>query len=104
MIDTLTASMVIWACALALAAELIIAFVRRSIPHVCFAAALAVVFVIYALALAGSHEPVQLRTPLRVAMAGMMFNLFLMHRHEARDGLSVIRHRLLLWKRRRRRS
>ncbi len=102
MIDTLTASLVVWTCALAFVAELLIAFVRRSIPHACFAMALAVVFVIYALAIAGAYEPVQLRTPLRVAMAGLMFNLFLMHRHEARDGLSVIRHRVLLWKRRRR--
>jgi len=101
-IDTLAASLVVWTCGLALVAELLIAFVRRSVPHACFAAALAIVFIIYALALAGAYEPVQLRTPLRVAMAGLMFNLFLMHRHEARDGLSVIRHRVLLWKRRRR--
>ena len=102
MIDTLTASLVVWTCALALVAELLIAFVRRSVPHACFAMALAGVFTIYALALAGSYEPVELRTPLRVAMSGLMFNLFLMHRYEAWNGISVIRHRILLWKRRRR--
>ena len=102
MIDTLTASLVVWTCALAFVAELLIAFVRRSVPHACFAMALAVVFIIYALALVGTYEPVQLRAPLRVAVSGLMLNLFLMHRFEAREGLSVIRHKVLLWKRRRR--
>ena len=102
MIDTLTASLVVWTCALGSVPNLLITFVRKSIPHACFAMALAVVFVIYALAIAGAYEPVQLRTPLRVAMAGLMFNLFLMHRHEAREGLSIIRHKVKIWKRRQR--
>lgn len=102
MTDTLTASVVAWTCLLALVTELLIAYVRRSIPHACLAAAVAIILVIYILSLAGVYEPVTLRTPLRIALSGIMLNLFLIHRHEAWDGWLIIKAKIALWKRRQR--
>jgi hypothetical protein len=102
MTDTLTASAVAWTCLLALLTEMLVAYARRSIPHATLSVAIGVLLVIYIMSLAGVYEPVQLRTPLRLAIAGIMVDLFLIHRHEAWSGLLLIRARIKLWKIRRR--
>lgn len=100
--DTLTLWLITVTCTLALSAEVVIAIVRRNILHACLAVALSVVLVIYVLSLIGTTEPVELRIPLRIARSGIMLTLFLLHRNAATNDLSVLRHKVTMWKRRRR--
>lgn len=100
-IDVLTSGFVTVACILALLAEILIAINRRSIPRLCLAAAIAVLFVIYFLASFAIVQPVELRMAVRISIAGVMINLYLIHRHEARDARLMLQARWNAWKRRR---
>jgi hypothetical protein len=100
-IDVLTSGFVTVACMLALLAETLIAINRRSIPRLCLATAIAVLFVIYFLASFAIVQPVELRMAVRISIAGVMINLYLIHRHEARDARLMIQARWNAWKRRR---
>ena len=101
MIDILTSGLVTVACLMALMAETFIAISRKSIPRLCLAAAIAVLFIIYFLSSFSIIQPVELRMAIRISVFGVMINLYMIHRHDAKEARIILQARWNAWRQRR---
>lgn len=82
--DFFTSLIVAVTCLMAAFVQGIRAIGGRSAPHGVMAVLILVIMVIFAVAVFGVWQPVDMRSPLRIALSFLMLNIYIMHRHEAR--------------------